>query len=104
MGGKKVVRRTRDATLASDIVAFVRQYVVMSDDKLLILALWVIHTHIIRAFDQTPYLSVTSPEKQCGKSRLLEILEMLVARGWLVIQPSEAVVYRQVDATSPTLL
>ena len=115
MAGKKgVVRRgaansraprtTQDPNLVGDLVAFVRRYVVMSEDKLLVIALWIIHTHIIRAFDQTPYLVVTSPEKQCGKSRLLEVLELLVSRPWLVLEPSEAVVYRQVNAKSPTLL
>jgi hypothetical protein len=87
-----------------DTSAFVGRYVVMSEAKRLVVALWVIHTHCVRAFEQTPYLAVTSPEKQCGKSRLLEALEMLVARPWMAVLPSEAVVYRTVHAKTPTLL
>ena len=49
----------------------------MSRPKLLVVALWVIHTHCVQHIEQTPYLAVTSPEKQCGKSRLLETLELL---------------------------
>ena len=90
--------------LVRDLAGFIRRYVVMSDDKLLIVALWVIHTHCARQIAQTPYLAVTSPEKQCGKSRLLETLELLAADAWLTILPSEAVVYRQVDARMPTLM
>jgi hypothetical protein len=105
MAGKQVKRRARSGdALVGDLVAFIRDYVVMSDEKLLVLALWIIHTHIVRAFDQTPYLAITSPEKQCGKSRLLEVLELLVARPWMITQPSEAVVYRYVSKVVPTLL
>lgn len=100
---KRRRRRERDP-LVADITAFLRRYVVMAPEKLLAIALWIIHTHCVEEFDQTPYLAVTSPEKQCGKSRLLEVLELLVARPWPTVLPSEAVVFRTVDATVPTML
>jgi hypothetical protein len=90
--------------LVYDLMAFIRRYVVMTREQLLVTALWVIHTHCIEHIEQTPYLAVTSPEKRCGKSRLLETLEMLCARSWAAIMPSEAVVYRKVDIDVPTLL
>ena len=96
-------RRPPDA-LVLEMVRFIRMYVVMTPEQLLVTALWVIHTHCVSVFDQTPYLAVTSPEKQCGKSRLLETLELVVARPWPAITPSEAVVYRQIQAQMPTLL
>ena len=76
----------------------------MSNEQLLVVALWVIHTYALDAFEQTPYLAVTSPEKQCGKSRLLEVLEQVVHKPWAVALPSEAVVFRTVDRRRPTLL
>lgn len=97
-------RRRRGDNLLGDIAAFIRRYVVMPDDKLLVIAAWVVHTHCVREFEQTPYLAVTSPEKQCGKSRLLEVIAPLVARPWVTIAPSEAVVYRKVDMDVPTLM
>jgi hypothetical protein len=90
--------------LLGDVMRFVRRYVVMSDDQLIVVALWVIHTHLIEIAEQTPYLAVTSPDKQCGKSRLLEVLEHVVRRGMQMVLPSEAVVYRTVEARMPTLL
>jgi Protein of unknown function (DUF3631) len=90
--------------LVYDLMAFIRRYVVMSPEQLLVTALWIIHTHCIAHVEQTPYLAVTSPEKRCGKSRLLETIEMLSARSWSAIMPSEAVVYRKVDIDVPTLL
>lgn len=90
--------------LVYDLMVFIRRYVVMSRPQLLVVALWIMHTHAIEAFEQTPYLAVTSPEKQCGKTRLLEVLELLVARPWKVVAPSEAVMYRYIHASMPTLL
>jgi hypothetical protein len=90
--------------LVYDLMALLRKYVVMSRPKLLVVALWIIHTHCIESAEQTPYLAITSPEKMCGKSRLLEILELLCARPWAAVLPSEAVVYRLVSATRPTML
>lgn len=107
---RRTVRSNRNGgppdrgALIDDVVEFLARYVVMSEDEGLAVALWIIHTHCIEHFEQTPYLAVTSPEKQCGKSRLLETLELLVARPWMAITPSEAVVYRNVHATRPTLL
>lgn len=84
-----------------DLIA---RYVVLSDDQRLIVALWIVHTHLVQYFETTPYLAVTSPTKQCGKSQLLKLLKYLTPRSWLAVLPSEAVVYRQIHAVMPTLL
>jgi len=101
---RKVKRRRTKPTLPAALTTFLRSYVVMSEAQTLIVALWVIHTHCVEVFQQTPYLAVTSAEKQCGKSRLMELLGLLVARPWPAVMPSEAVLYRHVTATLPTLL
>jgi len=85
-------------------MTFIRRYVVMTEDQLLVVAIWVTHTHCVKMFEQTPYLSVMSPEKQCGKSRLLEVLELIVRQPWNAILPSEAVVFRTIHGSTPTLL
>ncbi len=90
--------------LLGDVALYVRQYVVVTPAQLVAIALWVVHTHAIMAAEQTPYLVITSPEKQCGKSRLMEVLRVLVAREWYVITPSEPVLYRTIHARRPTLL
>lgn len=97
-------RRRRRNALVSDLTEFIRSYVVMSEAQTLTVALWAIHTHCFSAFQQTPYLAVTSPEKQCGKSRLLEVVSLLVHEPWPTAIPSEAVLYRKIDMSSPTLL
>jgi hypothetical protein len=37
----------------ADLVAFIQHFVVMDDDKLLVVALWIVHTHAIDPADQT---------------------------------------------------
>ena len=68
------------------------------------IALWVAHSWTLDAFDYTPYLRVDSPEKQCGKTRVLDCLELITPKAWRTISPSEAVLFREIDRDRPTLL
>lgn len=86
------------------LLGVIERYVVMTPEQRLVVALWIVHAHCVEQFEQTPYLAITSPEKQCGKSRLLELLEQLVPRPWMTVTPSEAVIYRTIEAATPTLL
>jgi hypothetical protein len=97
-------RTAKRNPLIADVVAFIERYVVMSSSQVLVTALWVVHTHCAELLDQTPYLAITSPEKQCGKTRLLEVLEVLVREPWKAVLPSEAVLFRHIDQKKPTLL
>ncbi|MDP8931865.1 MAG: hypothetical protein M3O70_25665 [Actinomycetota bacterium] len=64
------------------VEAFLRRFVVFADrHHAPAVALWTAHTHRLDAADSTPYLAVTAPEKRSGKTRLLEVLELLVHRG-----------------------
>jgi hypothetical protein len=98
-----LVRDSADPLFES-LLALIERYVVMTPEQRLAVALWIVHAHLVELLEQTPYLTVTSPVRQCGKSRLLELLELLVPRPWQAVTPSEAVVYRTVDARMPTLL
>ena len=90
--------------LLDDVQKLVRKYVVVTPIQLIVLALWIAHTHAIEAADVTPYLNIWSPEKRSGKTRLLEVLRCLVPRPWLTARTSPAALYRRVDAESPTFL
>jgi hypothetical protein len=94
----------RNGTLIADLVKFIGRYVVMTDAQKLVLAAYVIHTHIAKDCQQTPYVFIHSPEPECGKSRLMEVLELLVARPWMIVNPSDAVLFRMVHKKMPTLL
>lgn len=91
--------------LLEAVCAYVKRYVVFTGDaQPVVVALWIAHTWAIEAFDYTPYLQVTAPEKQCGKSRVLDCLEPLTPQAWRAISPSEAVLYHKIDLDKPTLL
>src|SRR5947207_1738030 len=104
MSAHQAKKLRAQSRLIYDLMRFVRRYVVMTADQLLVVALWIVHAHCIEAVEQTPYLAVTSPEKQCGKTRFLETLEVVVPRPWKAVIPSEAVLYRRIDQHTPTLL
>jgi hypothetical protein len=56
------------------------------------------------AFDFTPYLHVFSAEKRSGKSRLLDVFELLVKNPWRDSGATEAVLFRKIERDKPTLL
>lgn len=91
--------------LLQEVSEFVKRFVVFrSQHQVVAVALWILHTHAVDAANATPYLGITAPEKRSGKSRLLEVLELIVARPWRAILPSEAVLFRKIDQDKPTLL
>lgn len=57
--------------LVSELTSAIRRYVVLSDDATIPVALWLIHTFCFDAFQCTPRLAITSPEKRCGKTTSL---------------------------------
>ena len=92
------------AELLSEVYRFVRRFVSLSETQAVVIALWVVHTHAIDGADVTPYLAITSAEKQCGKTRLLETLALIVANPWFTGRVTAAVLVRKVDDKKPTLL
>src|SRR4051812_46293826 len=86
------------------LLSTIARYVVCSEEQRLVIALWIVHAHCVHEFEQTPYLAITSPEKQCGKSRLLELIAMLVPKPWMVVTPTETVTFRYIHGSRPTLL
>ena len=65
---------------------------------------FVVATYASEIFPVAPYLVVHSPAPQCGKTRALEVLELLVRRPWRTIVPSTAVLFRVLEQSAPTLL
>src|SRR2546423_14364457 len=93
------------ASLLGLVARFVRRFVVLpSDAALAAVSLFVLHTYALDATEQTPYLLVTSPERQSGKTRLLEVLELVVLRPWRVAGASEAALFRKLEQDKPCVL
>ena len=92
------------AALVRDVEAFLRRFVVLPAHTVLPLALWGIATFTFELFDAFPYLAITSPTKRCGKTRLLECLELLAYESRRAANPSEAALFRLIEKYRPTLL
>jgi hypothetical protein len=86
------------------VETFIRRFVVLTSAQSAALALWVAHTHVVEASEATPYIAVTSAERRCGKTRLLEALELLVPRPLRVANVSEAALFRAIAEERSTLL
>jgi Protein of unknown function (DUF3631) len=95
---------TRLSQLLGEVEKHIRRFIVCGDHEATVLALWVVHTHCIDAVRLTPYIAVSSPERGCGKSELLEILEKLVRKGWRVSGATPAVLFRKAHHHKPTML
>lgn len=90
--------------LLRSLAAYVRRYVVLTDEQADLIALWIVHTYTLEVADTTPYLEVVSAEKRSGKTRLLEVLDTVVARPWFTGRVTAAVLVRKVADQSATLL
>jgi len=95
---------TIGALVLADVARFVRRFVVLTAEQAVVVALWIAHTHALDAADTTPYLALTSAEKRSGKSRLLEVIELLVRSPLPTASISDAALYRAVEELHPTLL
>lgn len=91
--------------LAAAVETFVRRFVVLpSDAGYVTVALFVLHTWAFDAAHATPYLVVESPEKQSGKTRLLEVLELVCHNPVKVASITAAALFQTVSYGTPTLL
>jgi hypothetical protein len=92
------------AAILDDVFSFIRRFVFLSPSQTRVVALWIAHTHAIDAADATAYLAITSAEKESGKTRTLEVSDLLVANPWFTGRVTAAVLIRKIDAERPTLL
>ncbi len=66
--------------------------------------LHVVHTWCFEAAETTPYLHVSSPEKESGKTRLIEVLAQLERGALQSADMTAAALYRSIEDPAPVLL
>ena len=82
--------------LIDDLKTSIGSFIILKPEESLAVAYWILHTHFIRApletqvFNYTPILNISSPEKQCGKSTLREIIGEWVKDQLPVMNTSQA--------------
>ncbi len=87
------------AELLDDVADYVARYVAFpSQASRDAVALWAVHTHTIQAAESTPRLALLSPEKGSGKTRTLEVLDLIVPGPMHAANLSAAALFRQIAA------
>jgi len=92
--------------LLDELRAVIARYVVMpSSHSLVAVTLWVAATHGLPSFQHAPRLVVRSPEKRCGKSRLLDVIAGTCHHALVSVNATVAAIFRSIgDDHPPTLL
>jgi len=92
------------SALLVELADRIRRHVILEPAAADAAALWVVHTHSIEAAYVSPRLAITSPEKRCGKTTLLSVLNGLVRRPLTAANITPATMFRAIEAAGPTLL
>jgi putative DNA primase/helicase len=92
------------AQLLDAIACAISNHVVLADTARDTTALWVLHSYLLDRFLVTPRLAITSPEKRCGKTTLLDVLGRLVLKPLPAAHVTAAAMFRTIEACRPALL
>jgi hypothetical protein len=90
--------------LLNDLSSAIQDYVALDISQANAIALWVIFTHCIDAFTISPILNICSPQKRCGKSTLLSLLNCIVKNPLISSNITSAAIFRIIDKYKITLL
>jgi Protein of unknown function (DUF3631) len=90
--------------LIAGLETTISRYVGLPKDGAFTIALWALHTYCFEAFTCTPRLAITSPEKGCGKTTLLDVLSELVPRRLMTGSASPAALFRTIELAKPVIL
>ncbi len=90
--------------LLDALFAAICRHVVAPEWAVVSIVLWALHTYLLDCFGISPRLAITSPEKGCGKTTLLDVLSHLVMRVLLTANATTSAIFRVVEMQRPTLL
>ncbi|MEV4414991.1 DUF3631 domain-containing protein [Catellatospora sp. NPDC049609] len=93
------------AALLDRLRAAISQYVILpSAESLDAVVLWIAATYALPAWACAPRLVIRAPEKRCGKSRLLDLVEAACHNPLITVNASPAAVYRAIGMDDPPTL
>ncbi len=92
------------AAMLAELEAHFTRRAVLPEHGGVILALWAAHTWTFDTGPITPRLAVTSPQKGCGKSTVLDLLAAVVQRPLEASHATTAALFRVVEKWRPTVL
>lgn len=87
------------AELLDDLVTTLTRFVIFPDKhSAAAVVLWIAATHALPWFDCAPRLVITSPEKRCGKTRLLDMIEGTCNNPLATSDATVAAIFRSIPA------
>lgn len=98
---------TAGAVVLDRVEAFLSRFVAYPSEAARVASvLWAAHTHALDAFDHTPRLAYLSPEPGSGKTRALEVLELLTPNAVHAVNATPAYLFRKIadQDNRPTIL
>jgi len=102
---KKAVLKKHDNSILTKIENFIQRFVVLPHEhQYKVLSTWVIHTWAFESAKTTPYLYVHSPEKQSGKSLLLDVLSPIVQNPMNTIDATGPVLFHAIEERQLTIM
>lgn len=90
--------------LLDAVTTMIKRYIVLSDDAVTAIALWIIGTYIFYVFTIFPRLFVTAPSRGAGKSTLLDVIAEMVNKALLASNITTGALFRTIEAARPTIL
>ncbi len=98
-------RRRDGAWLLDDVREFVAQFVAFPTQAALdAVTLWAAHSHLVSVGENTPRLALLSPEPGSGKTRTMEVLELLTPSPMFALSASTPATFRSLAKGQRTLL
>lgn len=91
-------------SLMNELIAAIRCYVVITEEDATVVALWSMNTWCYQDFQRCPLLLINAPERECGKTQLLKVVEKLVFRPVETANITLAALFRVITNYRPTLL
>jgi putative DNA primase/helicase len=92
------------AQVLSEVAEVFSRYCALPEGAKDILALWCAYTHSFQAFQCSPRLYITSPEKGCGKTTVRDVIALFVPRSLSTENVSVAVLFRLIEKYKPIVL
>lgn len=90
--------------LLSELKEIYKQYSILPEGADVALSLWTLGTYCFDAFRIFPMIGLSSPEKRCGKSTVMSLLQATTNKPLLSSNISPAAIYRVAELCKPTLL
>lgn len=90
--------------LLQELTTTFKRFAILPEHADTALALWIIFTYFIEQVGVSPLLAISSPEKQCGKTTVLDVLIRLVCKALPASNISSSCIFRTIELWKPTLI